>query len=100
MGNAIKYTPPEGQVGVFLERVDQELRLVVRDTGIGIPEEDQAHLFEEFFRAENAKSIEREGTGLGLSIVKSLVDRYGGRIGVQSAVNEGTTFTVSLPMQI
>jgi len=100
VGNAIKYTPPEGQVGVFLERVDQELRLVVRDTGIGIPEEDQAHLFEEFFRAENAKSIEREGTGLGLSIVKSLVDRYGGRIGVESAVNEGTTFTVSLPMQI
>jgi signal transduction histidine kinase/glycine cleavage system H lipoate-binding protein len=100
VGNAIKYTPPGGRVGVLLERLDQEVRLVVRDTGIGIPEEAQGHLFEEFFRAENAKAIEREGTGLGLSIVKNLVDRYGGRIGVESVVNEGTTLTVLLPLQV
>jgi signal transduction histidine kinase/glycine cleavage system H lipoate-binding protein len=99
VGNAIKYTPAEGRVGVSLDRVGPEVRLVVRDTGIGIPKEAQAHLFEEFFRAENAKSIEREGTGLGLSIVKSLVDRYGGRIGVESAVSEGTTFTLFLPLK-
>lgn len=71
---------------------------MVRDTGIGIPQEAQAHLFEEFFRAENARAIEREGTGLGLSIVKSLVDRYGGRIGVESEVGQGTTFTLFLPL--
>ncbi len=99
VGNAIKYTPRGGRVEVVLERLDGEARLTVRDTGIGIPQEAQAHLFEEFFRAENAKAVEREGTGLGLSIVKSLVDRYGGRIGVESAVGKGTTFTVFLPLR-
>lgn len=98
VGNAIKYTPPGGRIEVLLEQMEQEAHLVVRDTGIGIPAEAQPHLFEEFFRAENAKAIEREGTGLGLSIVKSLVDRYGGRIGVESAVGRGTTFTVLLPL--
>lgn len=99
LGNAIKYTPPRGTVGIALERVDEEARITIWDTGIGIPPEAQAHLFEEFFRAENAKAIEREGTGLGLSIVKSLVDRYGGRIGVASEVGKGTTFTIFLPLR-
>jgi len=97
VGNAIKYTPAGGRVDIYAERSGNEVRLVIRDTGIGIPPEAMPHLFEEFFRAENAKAIEREGTGLGLSIVKSLVDRYGGRIGVESAVGKGTTFTVFLP---
>jgi signal transduction histidine kinase len=98
VGNAVKYTPRGGDVGIVLERVEQEARIVVQDTGIGIPKEAQVHLFEEFFRAENAKAIEREGTGLGLSIVKSLVDRYGGRIGVESEAGQGTTFTLVLPL--
>lgn|GEM_PF-789125 len=98
VGNAIKYTPPGGHVGVALGQVGGEVLLTVRDTGIGIPQEAQPHLFEEFFRAENAKSLEREGTGLGLSIVKGLVERYGGRIGVESEAGRGTTFTVSLPL--
>lgn len=98
VGNAIKYTLPGGRVEVTLERRGNEAALIVSDTGIGIPEDALPHLFEEFFRAENARSIEREGTGLGLSIVKNLVERYGGRIGVESRLGQGSTFTVHLPL--
>ncbi len=98
VGNAIKYTPAEGRIEVTLERHAREAALIVSDTGIGIPEEALPHLFEEFFRAENARAIEREGTGLGLSIVKSLVERYGGRISVSSRLGQGSTFTVYLPL--
>ncbi len=98
VGNAIKYTPERGQVEVRLEKADHEARIVVADSGIGIPAEAIPSLFQEFFRAENAKAVEREGTGLGLSIVKSLVERYGGRVTVSSIVGQGSTFTVVLPL--
>ena len=65
---------------------------------VGIPEQDLPRLFHEFFRAKNAKQLEESGTGLGLSIVKDLVDRYGGEIDVKSVQNQGTTFTVTLPL--
>ncbi len=98
VGNAIKYTPSGGHIEVMLERRADEAALIVSDTGIGIPEEALPHLFEEFFRAENAKAIEREGTGLGLSIVKTLLERYGGRISVSSRLGQGSTFTAYLPL--
>jgi two-component system phosphate regulon sensor histidine kinase PhoR len=96
--NAVKYTPSGGRVTVSLDRSDDEARVTVTDTGIGIPEEAQAHLFEEFYRAPNARTYNAVGTGLGLAIVKSLVDRYRGRIVVQSGSGKGTTFTVFLPL--
>jgi len=68
----------------------------VSDTGIGIPESDQAKLFSEFFRAENAKKLAEIGTGLGLAIVKSTVGQHGGTIEVQSREGEGSTFRVLL----
>jgi len=98
VGNAIKYTPPGGRVDVRMERVGQEVRVSVADTGIGIPAEAMPHLFEEFYRAPNARSVEESGTGLGLAIVKDLVGRYGGSIDVQSKVDQGTTFTTSFPV--
>jgi signal transduction histidine kinase/glycine cleavage system H lipoate-binding protein len=98
VGNAIKYTLPGGRVEVTLERRGNEAVLIVSDTGIGIPQDALPHLFEEFFRAENARAIEREGTGLGLSIVKNLVERYGGRIAVESQLGQGSTFTVRFPL--
>ncbi|MBN1484578.1 MAG: GAF domain-containing protein [Chloroflexia bacterium] len=98
VGNAIKYTPEQGRIEVTLDRAEDQACLIVADNGIGIPAQAIPHLFEEFFRAENAKSQERDGTGLGLSIVKSLIDRYGGRIGVESTLGQGSTFTVYLPL--
>jgi len=70
----------------------------VADTGIGIPEEAMSHLFEEFFRAPNARLVEREGTGLGLSIAYETVQNFAGRISVQSDLGVGTRFTVTLPL--
>lgn len=98
IGNAIKYTPAGGKVTVTLEQRDDEAVITVADTGIGIPESDLPHLFEEFYRASNVKQLGITGTGLGLAIVKDLVERYGGRVSVRSKVGEGTTFTVVLPL--
>ena len=98
VSNAIKYTPSGGHVSVMLRRTEGGASLDVTDSGIGIPEDALAHLFEEFYRAPNAKAMEKEGTGLGLVITKDLVTRYGGRIAVQSQVGQGTTFTVTFPL--
>jgi len=97
VGNALKYTR-RGEVRLRLEREDDHARIVVADTGIGIPDEAQPHLFEEFYRASNAKALEEEGTGLGLAIVRDLVNRLDGRITVESVEKEGTTFAVTLPL--
>ena len=97
VSNAVKYTPSGGRVSVHLRRAQDEACLEVSDTGIGIPEESLPHLFEEFYRAPNAKAQEREGTGLGLAITKDLVTRYGGRVTVHRKVGQGTTFSVTWP---
>jgi len=97
VSNAIKYTPSGGRVSIVLAVERNCANLQVADTGIGIPEESLKHLFEEFYRAPNAKAQEKEGTGLGLAITKDLVTRFGGHISVQSKLGHGTTFTVTLP---
>jgi signal transduction histidine kinase len=99
IANAVKYTLPGGKVSVVLTRKGEEARVSVQDTGIGIPAEALPHLFEEFYRAPNARSLEPEGTGLGLSIVRETVKRCGGEVGVQSQPGEGTCFTVTLPLE-
>ncbi|MEJ2149056.1 MAG: GAF domain-containing sensor histidine kinase [Chloroflexota bacterium] len=98
IGNAVKYTPEGGHVHVRIKRQNKEVVVEVADSGVGIPERDLPHLFEEFFRARNVKEAGIVGTGLGLSIVKDLVVRYGGHVTVQSVVGEGSTFTVTLPL--
>lgn len=100
VSNAIKYTPAGGGVKILLSSKGIEAQVIVEDTGIGIPEEAMGSLFEEFYRAPNAKALEREGTGLGLTIVKDLVERFGGRISLQSTVDIGTQFTIILPVEI
>lgn len=97
VSNAVKYTQ-KGEVQVLLERADGFARIVVADTGIGIPAEAVPHLFEEFFRAKNAKELQEAGTGLGMSITKDLVERYNGKIEVHSTEGQGTTFAVKLPL--
>jgi signal transduction histidine kinase len=95
VSNAVKYTP-RGHVTVTLSGEAEHVRLIVADTGIGIPRDALPHLFSEFYRAPNAKAVEESGTGLGLSIVKLLVDRAGGRITVASREGEGSTFSLEM----
>ncbi len=97
VSNAIKYTPA-GSVQVhFSAPTPTGIRIEVRDTGIGIPAEDQDRLFVDFFRAGNARAIEVVGTGLGLAIVKETVDNHQGRIEVKSQIGTGSVFRVDLP---
>jgi signal transduction histidine kinase len=97
--NAVKYTPPHGKVRLQLSLNNKSVRIVVSDTGIGISPESMDRIFEEFYRGKNAKEMGQEGTGLGLSLVKHIVDRYRGEIGVESKLEEGSTFTVTLPRE-
>jgi two-component system, OmpR family, phosphate regulon sensor histidine kinase PhoR len=98
LDNAIKYTHPGGSITVGAEPLGDFVQMMVRDTGIGIPEEDLPRLFERFYRVDKARSRELGGTGLGLSIVKHLVAAQGGSIRVESRVGEGSTFYFTLPL--
>jgi two-component system NtrC family sensor kinase len=99
MSNAIKYTLNEGTVTVkaYLHD-DNEIRLQVVDTGIGIPASDRPHVFEKFYRVRGSHALTIKGTGLGLAIVKSIVEKHQGRVWLESVVGEGSTFTLALPV--
>lgn len=99
IGNAIAYTPDGGKITVTLKETDNEAVLVVSDTGVGIPKESQARIFERFYRVDKARSRNAGGTGLGLAIVKWLVENNNGRITLESEENKGSTFTVWLPLR-
>jgi heavy metal sensor kinase len=99
LDNAIKYTPAGGRISVSNLRVDGKAVLDVSDTGIGIPQESLAHLFERFYRVDGARSRHLGGTGLGLAIVKSICTAFGGTVTVQSTFGSGTTFRVELPLE-
>jgi signal transduction histidine kinase len=96
ISNAVKYTQAGG-VEVVVEGTEGWVRITVSDTGIGIPADELPQLFQEFFRASNAKVSQETGTGLGLAIVKDIVGRSGGRIEVISKEGVGTSFVVLLP---
>src|SRR6185312_6573417 len=94
VSNAIKYSPENAAIEIATTNNKAGLGITVTDHGMGIPEEDQAHLFERFFRAKNATNV--QGTGLGLNIVKRYCDLMGGEISFTTKENEGTTFNVYL----
>ena len=98
LSNAVKFTDDGGRVECRVGIHEGEAQLSVSDTGIGIPQEEQAGLFQRFFRSSTAQQRAIPGTGLGLSIVAAIVAAHGGRIDVRSAHLEGTTFTVRLPL--
>jgi len=98
VSNAIKYTREGGHVKVVTRTARNEAVCEVIDDGIGIPEREKEHLFEEFFRASNARQTGQEGTGLGMVIVKEIVTRFGGRINVESLENLGTCAVIHLPL--
>jgi len=97
VANAIQYTPQGGEVFLSLKRIGDQVRLIIRDTGPGIPSEDLPYIFERFYRAEKSRTRSKaSGFGLGLSITKWIVEQHGGQIKVESQEGEGTTFVIWL----
>lgn len=97
VGNAIKFTPAGGRVEVQVMERGEEVVVEVSDTGLGISEEDQAHLFQQFFRSADARQRGISGSGLGLPIARVIVEQHGGQIYCRSELGEGSTFGFSLP---
>jgi len=95
--NAIKYSQNDGVVEIILSEVDDQLNIVVVDSGIGIPEKEQTRVFERFYRTEISRELNPQGSGLGLSIVKNIVELFKGSMQVKSKKKEGSKFTISLP---
>ncbi len=97
VSNAIKYTPPAGHITVNAEPRNNDVVVSVEDNGLGISPEDQAQIFERFYRVRRPETDNIEGTGLGLAIVKKLVEAHGGEIGLKSHLGEGSTFYFTVP---
>ncbi|MBS7527202.1 HAMP domain-containing protein [Fusibacter paucivorans] len=97
LSNAIKYSGEEGIIEIDLKSYEKTFDLVIKDNGIGIPEEDMNRIFERFYRVDKARSRMLGGTGLGLSIAKEIAEAHGGAIGIQSVYGHGTVVTINLP---
>ena len=97
--NALRYSHPGGRVEVTLSHDNKEVVFSIKDSGIGIPDEQKSRLFEKFFRASNAKQIYTEGTGLGLYLSKNIIEAHEGKIWAESRVGQGSTFSFSLPIK-
>ena len=97
LANSVKYTPLDGKIEVCIKDQVDSVLIQVRDTGIGIPRDEVQNLFNEFYRATNARRIERDGTGLGLAIARQVVERHNGKIWVESEEGKGSTFSIVLP---
>ena len=100
VSNALKFTPAGGRVEVRLSAADGVALIEVEDTGLGLAEDEREQLFERFFRSSRAAENAIPGTGLGLAIAKTIVERHGGRIELESAVDVGTTVRVELPLSL
>jgi signal transduction histidine kinase len=94
--NAIKYNKPGGKVTLSADETDGQLIIHISDTGIGISDDDQEHIFEKFYRSENDDVRQKPGHGLGLALAKEIIELHGGKLSLQSTVGEGSTFTVIL----
>lgn len=99
VGNALKYTPSGGQVVVNIEADESQVTVSVKDTGIGISEEDQQLVFDKFYRARDKRVSAVTGSGLGLALAREVIRLHGGEITVESRIDEGSTFTLTLPVR-
>jgi signal transduction histidine kinase len=100
LSNAFKFTPRGGHVALDVTCCDNEVCIILRDTGAGIAPEQLPHVFDKFFQADNQEKAAVKGSGLGLAIAREIVEAHGGKIKVESELNKGTTFTVTLPERI
>ncbi len=98
ISNAIKYNRENGEVIIRASVEKDNIKISVTDTGRGIKEEELPRLFTDFFRSSDVKKEKIEGTGLGLAIVKRIIERYGGKVGVESIYQQGSTFWFTLPV--
>lgn len=94
--NAIRYNVPDGNVEIIVEKVENQASLTVKDTGIGIPKDEQSRIFERFYRVDKSRSRETGGTGLGLAIVKHIVELHDGKIVLESEVGKGSSIQILL----
>jgi signal transduction histidine kinase len=97
LSNAVKFSPQGGKITVSLKKADKLVKISVADTGMGIPKKDLPHIFEKFYRADNASTMVIRGTGLGLGIVKYIIESHGGEISAESKLGKGSTFSFTLP---
>ncbi|PEP60724.1 MULTISPECIES: sensor histidine kinase [Bacillus] len=100
LNNAYVHSPEHSRITISVTEHNTQLEIAIQDTGEGIPEEDIPHIFERFYRVDKARSRSTGGTGLGLAIVKEIVELHGGEITVTSEVNQGSCFTMSLPISM
>jgi len=98
LSNAFKFTERGGKVGLTVTADEDKVTITVVDTGAGIPPDQLPHIFDKFYQADNQAQAATKGTGLGLAIAREIVEAHGGQIATQSKVGEGTTFTVTLPI--
>lgn len=96
--NAIKYTPQGGKIEVIVKKTQNVIEISIKDSGIGIPKDQQKNIFTKFFRGTNALKMQTEGSGLGLFLAKNIIEKHGGKIWFQSVENKGTTFFISVPI--
>lgn len=97
LSNAIKYTPQEGKIYVKLKKSGNMAKIIIKDTGVGIPKDDLPRIFERFYRVDKTRSREQGGTGLGLSIARELIEAHDGKIDIKSQLGQGTSVIVSIP---
>ena len=100
LDNAIKYTPSGGRVRLQLEIKLRRVFIVVKDTGVGIPQADLAQIFDRFYRVDKARTRQTGGFGLGLAIAQQIILAHDGKITVVSVINQGTTFEICLPVNL
>lgn len=99
LSNAVVYARDKGMIKITVEKIDEEIKISVKDNGIGISEADQGRVFQKMFRGSNAKAVYPSGTGLGLYVVKRIVSQSGGNVWFESKENEGTTVFVTYPVK-
>jgi len=96
--NALYYSKDNGKITITLKKVGKYIEFIVKDNGIGVPEAEQAHLFNKFFRATNARRARPDGTGVGLFLAKKVIDDHDGEIIFESKEGKGSSFGFRLPL--